>query len=214
VLTDGPVSTPALEAYLRAIDAALAPGQVADVGLAARDWCARAALSLARGYLLLVDYGQEACRLFAGGTARGTLRSYAHHQVDPGPRSGLATAPIEATPTHDAADTPAWLLEPGMRDLTAHVDFTTVRRTLEDAGLRTLFQTDQTHWLLGLGLLQRIAGPQPGGSLPALRRRLQAKTLVAPGGPGTTHQVLLAGTPGLPVPDLEGTVLRGSKKSL
>lgn len=209
VLTEGPVSTPALEAYLRAVDVALAPGQVADVSLAARDWCARAALSLARGYLLLVDYGREASRLFASGTACGTLRSYAGHQVDPGPRSGLVPAPIGATPTDDDAGTPAWLLEPGLRDLTAHVDFTTVRRTLEDSGLRTLLETDQTRWLLGLGLLERIAGPQAEDSLPALRRRLQAKTLVAPGGPGTTHRVLLAGTPGLPLPELEGTVRRG-----
>lgn len=209
VLTEGPPSTPALEAYLRAIDVALAPGQVADVSLAARDWCARAALSLARGYLLLVDYGQEAYRLFAPGAAFGTLRSYAGHQVDPGPRSGLDPAPIGATPTNNAADTPAWLLEPGMRDLTAHVDFTTVRRTLEDGGLRTLLETDQTRWLLGVGLLERMARPQPAGSLLALRRRLQAKMLVAPGGPGSTHRVLLAGTPGLPVPELDRTGLHG-----
>lgn len=208
-LTEGPASTPALEGYFRRLGITLAPGQVADISLAARDWCARAARSLARGYLLLVDYGDEAHRLFTEGPACGTLRSYARHQADPGPRARPAHVSSHVPARHDETETPAWLLEPGARDLTAHVDFTTVRRTLEETGLRPLVRTDQTRWLLASGLLDRIARPQPPGAIPALRRRLQAKTLVTPGGPGSTHQVLLFGTAGVPVPELDRSLVRG-----
>jgi SAM-dependent MidA family methyltransferase len=213
-LTEGPASTPALEDYLRRLGISLAPGQVADISLAARDWCARAARSLARGFLLLVDYGHEAPRLFTEGPACGTLRSYAGHQADPGPRARLARVSGETRAPHDGRETPAWLLEPGTRDLTADVDFTTVRQTLEQAGLRLLVQTDQMHWLLASGLLGRLARPQPPDAMPALRRRLQAKTLVTPGGPGTTHQVLLFGTAGVPAPEFDHPLLPQMKKSL
>lgn len=208
-LTEGPVSTPALEGYLQRLGVTLAPGQVADISLAARDWCARAARSLAQGYLLLVDYGHEARRLFAPERAGGTLRSYAAHQVDPGPLGRPASESAGTAAANEGPGTPPWLLEPGARDLTAHVDFTTVRQTLEEAGLRILVQTDQTRWLLGLGILARVAGQEQTDSLAALRRRLQAMTILAPGGPGSTHQVLLAGTPGVPSLELDGTLLGG-----
>jgi SAM-dependent MidA family methyltransferase len=208
-LMEGPASTPALEEYFRSLDITLPPGQVADISLAARDWCMRAARSLARGYLLLVDYGHEAHRLFREGPACGTLRSYAGHQADPGPRVFPGHVASAATALHERTETPAWLLEPGARDLTAHVDFTTVRRTLQEAGLRPLMQTDQTRWLLASGLLDRVAPSQPSSDMSALRRRLQAKTLVTPGGPGSTHQVLLFGSAGVPAPELDRSLLPG-----
>jgi SAM-dependent MidA family methyltransferase len=89
---------------------------------------------------------------------------------------------------------PRWLTRPGDQDLTAHVDFTSVRAAAEDAGFTTLGFTDQTYFLLGL--------IDPGAPLP-LRDRLALKTLTMPGALGSTHKVLLLGK-GVGGPSLRG----------
>ena len=45
---------------------------------------------------------------------------------------------------------PPWLTHPGEQDITAHVDFTSLRRAAEGEGLETLGFLDQTYFLLGL----------------------------------------------------------------
>src|SRR5207245_1313644 len=52
--------------------------------------------------------------------------------------------------------TAAWLEDPGERDLTAHVDFTSIRLAAEAEGLTTLGLTDQTYFLLGLLETERL----------------------------------------------------------
>ncbi len=77
------------------------------------------------------------------------------------------------------------LRQPGEADITAHVDLSGVTRAAEHAGLDVLGRLDQTYFLLGLG----IAGLE-GLSL---QQRLAMKTLLLPGGLGSTHKVLLFG---------------------
>jgi SAM-dependent MidA family methyltransferase len=124
----------------------------------------------------LIDYGHEAPRLFGPGHASGTLRTYRRHLVDP-----AAESPAR----------PAWLADPGTGDLTAHVDFTAIGRALAGEGLHVLPRTDQTHFLLRLGLTDRLAAPAPDERT-RLARVLAAKTLVVPGGLGSTHSALVA----------------------
>ena len=54
---------------------------------------------------------------------------------------------VFATPE---ARTPAWFERPGDQDITAHVDFTSVRAAAEAEGLTTLGFLDQTYFLMGL----------------------------------------------------------------
>ena len=108
-------------------------------------------------------------------------------------------------------------MTPGERDITAHVDFTTVRGTAEAEGLATLGFLDQTYFLMGLvGSLGSGGSPGSPGSpsnpenlvdlvnpvnLVNLECRLALKTLLMPGGLGSTLKVLLlakgVGTPAL-----------------
>ena len=85
------------------------------------------------------------------------------------------------------------LQSPGEHDLTAHVDLTAVTRAAEAAGLQTLGCLDQTYFLIGLGIAELERMP--------LRQRLAMKTLLLPGGLGSTHKVLIfgkhVGTPSL-----------------
>jgi SAM-dependent MidA family methyltransferase len=78
-----------------------------------------------------------------------------------------------------------FLQMPGECDITAHVDLTAITHTAERAGLDVLGRLDQTYFLLGLGVadLEHLS----------LHQRLAMKTLLLPGGLGSTHKVLIFG---------------------
>lgn len=78
-----------------------------------------------------------------------------------------------------------FLQEPGECDITAHVDLTAATHTAERAGLDVLGRLDQTYFLLGLGIADFEGMP--------LKQRLALKTLLLPGGLGSTHKVLIFG---------------------
>jgi SAM-dependent MidA family methyltransferase len=170
-----PPSTPALAAYLEAAGVTLRPGMRGEVNLAALDWIRDVAGRLSHGYLVLIDYGFEAATLYSPARPMGTLASFHRHLVD---------APVSSGPR-----TPAWLVDPGGRDLTSHVDLTSVRRAAEAAGLTTVRITDQTRFVLDTlersGLAAELSAPE---HLPA---RLALKTLLMPGSFGSTHKVLV-----------------------
>ena len=92
---------------------------------------------------------------------------------------------------------PPWLEHPGDQDITAHVDFTSVRTAAEDEGLTTIGFLDQTYFILGL--IGAQGRPTLSGSAaeadrtPAFRERLALKTLLMPGGLGSTMKVLVFG---------------------
>jgi SAM-dependent MidA family methyltransferase len=179
----GQPSTQALEEYLRAANVALRPGWRAEINLAALAWTARACRALHRGFLLLVDYGHPAEEIYSATHAGGTLTTFARHVADP------------------SAEGPAWLEEPGTRDITSHVDLTSVQRAAEQFGCTTLGVLDQGYFLLALGLADELA--TVGSSVAATRRRLALKTLILPGGLGSTHKVLVFGK------QVQGAPLRG-----
>jgi SAM-dependent MidA family methyltransferase len=97
---------------------------------------------------------------------------------------------------------PAWLANPGAQDITAHVDFTSLRQAATDAGLDVLGFLDQTYFLMGLvPRLAHLDRPE------AFRQRLALKTLLLPGGLGSTHKVLILGK-GVGAPPLSGCSYR------
>jgi SAM-dependent MidA family methyltransferase len=91
------------------------------------------------------------------------------------------------------------LQEPGETDITAHVDLTAVTRAAERSGLDVLARLDQTYFLLGLGITE-LEGL-------SLQQRLALKTLLLPGGLGSTHKVLIFGR-GVGTPPLKGCSYR------
>jgi SAM-dependent MidA family methyltransferase len=124
-----PPSSPALEARLTAEGIELADGQQAEICLALDAWVAEAARGLARGVLLLIDYGHPAVALYDGGRRpHGTLAAYLHHQVHDDPYRAV-----------------------GRQDLTAHVDVTAVERAAARAGLDHIATTAQGQFLAELG---------------------------------------------------------------
>jgi len=174
---EGPLSTADIERYLARAGADLQPGWRAEVNLHAVDWMRDAARRLRRGFMILIDYGHRAAELYSASHAGGTLTTFSRHHEP----SAISHQPSP------------WLESPGERDLTAHVDFTTLQAVAEEEGMTTIGLLDQTYFLLG------IASGEPPDALAAAARAF--KTLVMPGGLGSTHKVLLlaknAGAPAL-----------------
>ena len=169
-------STPELQAYLDRAGARLEPGWRVEVGLRAVEWVRDAARRLRRGFLILIDYGHEARELYSVTHAGGTLTTFSGHRSQGPERAGA----------------PAWLADPGERDITAHVDFTSVRAAAEDEGMVTLALLDQTYFLLGVwNDLERSA--TASAARPAAERSRALKTLIMPGGLGSTMKVLILG---------------------
>lgn len=122
-------TTPALAARLEAEGISLVDGQQAEICLALDGWVRDAAAGLARGLVLLVDYGYPARELYDPVRRReGTLRAYLRQRVHDDPYRHV-----------------------GRQDLTAHVDVTAVERAAVAAGLTHLGTTTQAEFLVGLG---------------------------------------------------------------
>ena len=171
----GPPSASVL-AHVARFDVRLEPGWRAEVSPAAVRWVEGVGSSLERGFLVLFDYGHTSDELYAPSHATGTLATYRRHVVETGDDPQSSTA--------------SWLAEPGAADITAHVDLTAIQNAAEAVGLDTLGVLDQTYFLLGIGV---EGWPEPEDEVAALRRRLALKTLLVPGGLGSTHKVLIFG---------------------
>jgi SAM-dependent MidA family methyltransferase len=89
---------------------------------------------LARGFLLTIDYGATARRLYTRDRRRGTLAVYTRHR--------FLDRPLE---------------EPGERDITAHVNFSALARAGSAAGLRVAGYMTQAAFLTRLGVRAEIA---------------------------------------------------------
>ena len=154
-----------LRAWVDAHGAAPEDGDEAEACLALGPTLAGLAASIDRGFLVIVDYGHEAKRLFGPAHRRGTLLAYHRHRANED-----------------------YLLRVGEQDLTAHVNLTALRREAEALGLHTAGITTQDRFLIANGILDGLDADD-GGSLAATKRRLQAKQLIHPQGMGTIFKV-------------------------
>jgi len=130
----GPLSTPSIAAYFDELGLLPGDGCYAEVNLEAREWISRAARSLTRGYILTFDYGYEAQDLYAPWRRDGTLLSFY--------RQSAASDPYQRL---------------GKQDITASVDFTTLRRAAEASGLVTIALTDQAQFFVRMGIGEGVA---------------------------------------------------------
>lgn len=112
-----------------------AEGQLVEVCPAAEGWIREAARAIGRGFLLLVDYGDDTPALWAPSRSAGTLRCFAGHAVHDDPLVFLGT-----------------------QDLTAHVDFGAVVEAGRAAGLDAVAFLGQREWLDAWGVGDAVEG--------------------------------------------------------
>jgi SAM-dependent MidA family methyltransferase len=156
------------------------PAYRTEVNLAALDWARGIARVLDRGFVLVLDYGYPRDWYYAAHRRAGTLSCYRRHRRDHDPLSAL-----------------------GEKDITAHVDFTSLAEAGITAGLEVVGFTDQHHFMVGaaekrLQQLSDIAAAGPRGRDARFLRELQ--TLLHPAHLGTAFRYLLLTRPRLPVP--------------
>jgi len=150
--------------------AAFADGYLSEICLGLGPWLASLAAALARGILLLIDYGLPRRELYSAERCRGTMLCHYRHRYHEDP-----------------------LFLPGQQDITAWVDFTAVAEAGESAGFELCGYTTQAHFLFANGL----AGFMEEGATGELSDRLslaqQARLLTLPGEMGERFKVLALG---------------------
>lgn len=154
-----------LVAWVERYGAAPGDGDEAEACLALGPVLSGLAASIDRGFVVIVDYGHEAKRLFGPAHRRGTLLAYHHHRVNED-----------------------YLVRVGEQDLTAHVNLTALRHEAAALGLKTAGITTQDRFLIANGILEGLDSDEPG-AVAATKRRLQAKQLIHPQGMGTIFKV-------------------------
>jgi SAM-dependent MidA family methyltransferase len=122
---------------------------------------------LVRGAALFIDYGFTAGEYYHPQRDEGTLRCHYRHRV------------------HD--DPFHW---PGLSDITAHVDFSAVALAGERAGLEVAGFAAQAPFLLGCGVLDRLAETGAPDSTAYLRASSAVQKLLSPAEMGELFKVL------------------------
>ncbi len=149
----------------------------------AQDWMRRiaAVLSGRQGFALFVDYGYTREQQLAG-RHLDTVMTYRQHTASADPYQS-----------------------PGEQDITAHVNFTALRATAEQAGMAHLGLVTQAEFLMGIGEETQFSDAFEEAQLPQERakRAMQLKHLVMPDGLGEVFQAI-AFSRGLDAPVLAG----------
>jgi SAM-dependent MidA family methyltransferase len=166
VLRDRPLRAGALLAHARARFPAEGD-YVSELNPAAEALVATIGARLARGALIVVDYGFPRHEYYHPQRAEGTLMAHYRHRA--------------------LADPLAW---PGLCDLTAHVDFTAMAEAGVRAGLEVAGFTTQAAFLLDCGLLDRLASVGAPESVAYVREAAAVQRLVSPAEMGELFKVL------------------------
>jgi SAM-dependent MidA family methyltransferase len=136
-----------------------------EINPAAVDWWRSAAKRLHSGWLVTIDYGLETEDFFVPQRAAGTLRSYRNHRFSE-----------------------VVLTDPGLQDITAHVDFTKLRLAGELCGLSTIVESSQAGFLTRI--VEEIGRSRPFDEWTPVRLR-QFQTLTHPDHLGRNFHVLV-----------------------
>jgi len=111
------------------------PGTVTEIHPQAEAFMATLADRLRRGAAFFIDYGFPEAEYYLPQRHGGTLMCHCAHQSDTDP-----------------------LADVGLKDITAHVDFTGVALAAQNAGLSVLGYTSQAHFLINCGVLDLLQG--------------------------------------------------------
>ena len=171
---------------------ALPPGYRSELCPMLQPWIAALGAALRGGAALLIDYGLGRREYYHPQRGQGTLRCHFRHRA------------------HDNA-----LLNPGLQDITAWVDFTRVAEAAVDAQLEVGGFCTQAAFLLANGIESDLAGSAASGSSAAAeqaRLASEARQLLLPGEMGESFKVM-ALTRGLAAP-LRGFEYQDLRRSL
>jgi SAM-dependent MidA family methyltransferase len=174
--------------YFRQFDVELPEGYRTEVNLRLKDWVTNISDRVSKGFLLTIDYGYPAWDYYSGERNRGTLLCYHQHQVNEDPYQHI-----------------------GEQDLTAHVNFSCLKKWGEEAGLKTIGFCPQGTYLVSLGIDEVMT--ELYGDSPDIFDTAKIKGLILPQGMGESHKVMVQ-YKGDGNPELRGFALRNQAGKL
>jgi SAM-dependent MidA family methyltransferase len=116
------------------VDGPFAPGTVTEIHPQAEAFVASLADRLTCGAAYFIDYGFPEAEYYHPQRTGGTLMCHRGHRADPDPLS-----------------------EVGLKDITAHVNFTGIALAAQNAGLTVLGYTSQARFLINCGIVDLLA---------------------------------------------------------
>ena len=125
------------------------------------------AQAVKHGALIFIDYGFRGAEFYHPSRIAGTLMCHYRHYAHTDP-----------------------FLYPGLQDITAHVDFTSVAEAALAAGMQLAGYTTQGQFLIASGLTDLLAKADPNDAAPYLRLTNQVQRLVSPAEMGEFFKVI------------------------
>ena len=153
----------------RGLDAPFADGYRSELLAQLPYWLQAVAGGLRGGAMLFLDYGHARGEFYQPQRSEGTLRAFRSHHVGDDPYAF-----------------------PGLQDLTASVDFTALAEAGTGAGFDFAGYCSQASFLVGNGLMQRLAEAEDRAKdeTAKLRLRQEAKQLTLPEAMGERFQAM------------------------
>jgi len=159
----GEPSTPLIAKRLEKLGRPLPDEFSGEVNLKIAPWTEQVSDVLKRGFVITIDYGHEADKLYAPSRSRGTLQTYFRHTDGSSPYQRV-----------------------GRQDITAHVDFTAVIDEGRAVGLSPMVLLSQAEYLEEMGLRTMVEkiGDMDMDSFEREANLMALKELVKPDGLG------------------------------
>lgn len=161
------LSTDAITDYVNEFSITFSRGYRTEINLRIKDWLKSIDKIISEGFILTIDYGYPAWDYYGEHRDRGTLLSYRQHQVAEDAYQNI-----------------------GEQDITAHVNFSSVKKWGEELGFKTLGFCQQGTFLIALGI-DEIMRELYETSPDYLFEVAKIKRLIFPGTMGETHKVIV-----------------------
>jgi SAM-dependent MidA family methyltransferase len=185
----GDLSNQDILPYFRDFEIEIREGYTTEVNLRIRDWLREINEVLDRGFIFTIDYGYPAWDYYSEDRDRGTILCYHRHQINETPYLNI-----------------------GQQDITAHVNYSALKKWGEDIGIKTAGFCGQGVFMVSLGIdedIKKIAeGPED-----YVFEITRIKKLILPQGMGESHKVMVQ-YKGVKPPVLKGFSIRNQLKSL
>jgi SAM-dependent MidA family methyltransferase len=163
----GNVSSAELTSYLKEFSINLQTGYRTEINLRIKDWLKEVNAILSQGFILTIDYGHSDREYYSEERTKGTLLCYHRHKTNENPRYNI-----------------------GEQDITAHVNFSSLKKWGEEHGLKTIGYCPQGTFLIASGIDEVIMELYPAaGDYPFEMTKI--KGLIFPQGMGETHNVMI-----------------------
>ncbi len=163
----GDLSTDVITDYFNEFSIELTMGHRTEVNLRIKDWLWSINESLSEGFVLTIDYGYPAQEYYSEDRKRGTLLCYYRHHINEDPYQNI-----------------------GEQDITAHINFSSVKKWGEGLGLKTLGFCQQGVFFIALGI-DELINELYENSPDYLFEVAKIKGLILPGTMGESHKVIV-----------------------